>query len=64
MHDVEVVHGLQSLNHLNENPPYEVFFQTFIFQVCLWNGGSLPFQTFHDLAVKIAHVDQLHHDAK
>ena len=64
MHDVQVVHGLEALDHLDEDPPDELLLETFVLQLGLRNRRALPFEILEDLAVEIAHVDQLHHDAQ
>ena len=64
MHNVQIVHRLQALDHLDKHPPNKVLLQPFIVLIGLRDGGALPLETLHDLPVQVAHVHQLHDDAQ
>jgi len=51
MHDIQIVHGLEALDHLDEDAPDELFFEAFVLLVGLGNCRALPLEALHDLAV-------------
>jgi len=64
MHDIQIVHGLEALDHLDEDAPDELFFEALVLLVGLGNRRALPLEALHDLAVEVAHVHELHDDAE
>ena len=64
MHNIQVMHGLESLDHLDKDAPNKVFFEAFILHIRLRYRRPLPLQTLHDLPIKVTHVYQFHDDAE
>lgn len=63
MHYVQVVHGLEALDDLNEHAPYKVLAETLILKLGLRYCRTLPLEILGNLTIQVTHVNKFHDDA-